>query len=353
MPQRTDIEWTSYSSNPLKLRLRQTGTLVNACVLCSKGCTNCYSLSITRRFWPAAAGPFPGYSPKLVGMGEMVLNEAELRAMLTFRPRPPYNGGQDRPRCFPFDMTDLFGPWVPFDLIDRVFAVFALRPDVDWQILTKRPERAAEYLARGYEPIIQAMQRHVPDDIRLRMVERGAGGVWPLPSVWLGTSVEDQQRADDRIPQLLRCPAAVRFLSAEPLLGPIQLRTGVYNMPITGETRTYEARGTTLDGIHWVIVGGESGPGARPMDLAWARSIVGQCRAAGVAAFCKQLGARPVAVPETDRPCPPGLLVPQSVGLLRDPKGGNMDEWPWEWRDLKVREFPAAPAGAATSRSGD
>jgi protein gp37 len=133
-----------------------------------------------------------------------------------------------------------------------------------------------------------------------------------LPNVWLGVSVENQQYADERIPLLLQTPAALRFISAEPLLGPLDLQPAVRYAP-----------------IDWVIVGGESGPGARPFDLAWARSIVQQCQAAGVACFVKQVGAKPVF-----EGTPVGVFEGYDY---EDPKGGDPSEWP---EDLRVREFP-------------
>jgi hypothetical protein len=153
-------------------------------------------------------------------------------------------------------------------------------PHLDWLLLTKRPGNA---------------RRMIPE-----MWAAGAG--WPR-NYWVGASVEDQERADERIPELLEVPAPVLFLSIEPLLGPIEF--------------------ATLAGVSWVIVGGESGPKARPCDLGWIRSIIGQCRSAGVAPFVKQLGGRPIGLRLTDR------------------KGGEPAEWP---EDLRVREFPRPPS---------
>ena len=151
---------------------------------------------------------------------------------------------------------------------------------------------------------------------------------WPLPNVWLGTSVENQRWADVRIPELLATPAAVRFLSCEPLLGPLDLRPWLTRVPTSGDG--WRLTGGTALAIadivlDWVIVGGESGPKARAFDLAWARSLVSQCRAAGVAVFVKQLGAKPY--------CIDGDLIGAKLGR----KGGIMDEWP---ADLRVREWP-------------
>lgn len=119
---------------------------------------------------------------------------------------------------------------------------------------------------------------------------------WPLPNVWLGVSVEDQAAADERIPKLLATPAAVRFLSCEPLIEEVDLRTDFLRE--TGVDWPWGSRST--DHIGWVIVGGESGPGARPCDLAWIRGIVGQCKAAGVPVFVKQAGGKPIESSHVD-----------------------------------------------------
>jgi hypothetical protein len=161
---------------------------------------------------------------------------------------------------------------------------------------------------------------------------------WPLPNVWLGVSAENQRRADERIPVLLQTPAAVRFVSYEPALGPVDFtRVGdgeigaVYDA-LRGGMRRSDVGGPRLE---WVIVGGESGTGARPFDIAWARSTIRQCRDAGVPVFVKQLGTRtfaqPVYVPGTDE-------IAGGVTLeLSDTKGGRMEEWP---EDVRVREWP-------------
>ncbi|HEY6115290.1 MAG TPA: DUF5131 family protein [Candidatus Dormibacteraeota bacterium] len=172
----------------------------------------------------------------------------------------------------------------------------------------------------------------------------GSGLAWPLPNVWIGTSVENQKYANLRIPALLQAPAAVRFLSCEPLLGPVDLR-----MPVDHSTHERDhidgvpwpqcldcsTEGVTVDwtvpdgpGIDWVIVGGESGPGARPMDTAWVGSLVKQCRDAGTAVFVKQLGsvwARDMTV------------AGKTVAAHGDTKGGNPDYWP---AHLRVRQYP-------------
>jgi protein gp37 len=152
----------------------------------------------------------------------------------------------------------------------------------------------------------------------------------PLANVWLGVSVEDQARADERIPLLLQTPSAVRFISAEPLLGSVDLRSGgdVTEVGYIDWLRGFDGSDPPIPRLDWVIVGGESGPGARPFHIEWARAIVTQCQAAHVPVFVKQLGADP-RDPHWDM----GGMV-----TLRDRKGGDPSEWP---EDLRVREFPA------------
>jgi protein gp37 len=186
-------------------------------------------------------------------------------------------------KVFVNSMSDLFHEDVPDAFIDRVFAVMALAPQHTFQILTKRAERMREYMSgrrtRRGDRAVRPHERRAP------RIAKGSYS-WPLPNVWLGVSVENQHFADERIPLLLQTPAAVRFISAEPLLGPVDLAHWLDDIP-SGSRR-----------LDWVIVGGESGPGARPFDLAWARSIVQQCQAAGVPVFVKQLGAS-AATPAT------------------------------------------------------
>lgn len=270
-----------------------------------------------------------------------------------------------KPRMiFVNSMSDLFHKDVPFEFIDQVFAVMALCPQHTFQILTKRPERMSEYLNGSIDrryAVHEALERLcstlddgsvpakldplngrkfvVPRDVWASAPAFPTGLPWPLPGVWLGTSIENQATADERIPHLLRCPAAVRFISAEPLLGEIVLplpwggcpgcnHPGNIIMSMNDHGRCSVCDGTRQEpsDISWVILGGESGPGARPCDLAWINSIRKQCESAGCACFVKQLGK---CVDNTD----PTLRC----GGITDPKGGDPSEW---HPDLRVREFP-------------
>lgn len=338
---KTSIEWTDDSHNPIRARLRDAahagltrggyGSGVgHYCEKISSGCAHCYSSTTQPRFgMPEFLGVQNG-EPAV----DVFLDEVRLVEPLSWR----------RPRkVFLCDMTDLFGPWVPFEWIDKIFAVMALTPHITWQILTKRPERMAEYLATRTAIDDSHRVDRLPQwyQVYTRWFDEGYGGgrffdterdwdrahdaaekVDPtrtLSNIWLGTSCEDKKRADERIPHLLRCPAAIRFLSCEPLLGPIDF----------GDEDEIHGPFSRLDLglIHWVIVGGESGPSARPCASAWITSIIEQCRAASVACFVKQLGSKPVNV---------GGLKFHPV-TLKSSKGGDPSEW---HRSLCVREMP-------------
>jgi len=270
MADTTKIEWTDATWNP-----------ITGCTLVSGGCRHCYAarLAATRlRHHPSRAGLARiNAAGEAKFTGEVRLNEQWLDQPLRWRnPR----------RIFVCAHGDLFHENVPDEWIDRVFTVMALARRHTFQCLTKRPERARAYLASEDR------------EDKVRHPRRG----WPLPNVWLGASVEDQATADRRIPDLLATPAAVRFLSMEPLLGPVQIdrvreQTGGEHVnALTGITKGFltDYHGAHLD---WVIVGGESGPGARPMHPDWARSLRDRCRAAGVAFFLKQM-ARRAPIPE-------------------------------------------------------
>jgi hypothetical protein len=204
--------------------------------------------------------------------------------------------------------------------------------------------------------VLSAAREHAtefwPGDEALNVALEVVG--WPLPNVWLGTSVEDQAAADARIPALLETPAAIRFLSCEPLLGPVDLRRYLSSGGVTcancGDGTPGACCGSPMKvedaSVDWVIIGGESGQRARPFDIAWARDLIRQCRDAGVKVFVKQLGARPyesvdhlTAALATALGDPPsGRGEPFYPIALKDRRhGGEPGEWP---EDLRVREFP-------------
>jgi len=250
----TKIEWCDYTWNPWI-----------GCTRVSPGCQHCYAEGIAMRFGIAEWGPKG--SRKSTGT-------ANWEQPARWDARAARDGV--RRRVFCASMADLFEAH-PHVAAPRALALHKMEQlqHLDWLVLTKRPENVME------------------------MVPRRWFVAWP-DHVWIGTSVENQQWADKRIEYLLHVPARMRFLSCEPLLGPVDLRAAL----LAGM-------------IRWVIVGGESGTQARPMDLEWARAIRDQCRAAGVAFFMKQVGGR-------------------------RGKGGELDAIP---EDLRIREFPWMEAG--------
>ncbi|NBC16685.1 MAG: DUF5131 family protein [Bacteroidetes bacterium] len=286
----TDIEWTEATWNP-----------VTGCTRASRGCDHCYAVTMSKRLAAMGQEKYQG----LVNPGKDHFN-----GVVKIHPYTLDTPRQRKKATLYFvnSMSDLFHREVPVDFIQQVFDVMAETVDRHtYQILTKRPARMAE--------VVQTLV--LPDGRPFRDA--------PLPNVWLGTSVEDQAAADERIPHLLRCPAAVRFLSCEPLLGPVDL--GLLGICPKTWGVGYCPVGALL---HWVIVGGESGPGARPMRLQWARALVQQCRDAGVSVFVKQFGSRPVEMTAD-------LLGSTPYELPVTGKGGDMSEWP---PDLRVREMP-------------
>ncbi len=292
MSDKSKIQWTDATWNP-----------TTGCTKVSPGCAHCY---IERT--PA----FRINGRQFVnGMIDMQLHENRLAQPLHWKkPR----------RVFVNSLSDLFHEDVPASFIADVFATMHHARQHVFQILTKRPERMRNMLTGQ------------PND---------APGPWPLPNVWLGVSVENQHFADERIPLLLQTPAAVRFISAEPLLGPIDLlRTpcnGSNHDYLTGEYQNGDREKKTTPRLDWVIVGGESGPESRQFDISWGRSLVAQCKSAGVPVFVKQLGANPWV--KTANHYGPGVdAAPYNMRYqLRDKKGGDMNEWP---DDLRVREMP-------------
>ena len=209
-------------------------------------------------------------------------------------------------RVFVNSMSDLFHADIPDEYIARVFAVMALTPQHTYQVLTKRHGRMRSLLS---SPAFEDQVRAVAG------VEFGLDyhGAWPLPNVWLGVSVEDQSRANLRVPVLLTTPAAVRFLSCEPILGPVNLTymdverhtEGMYVInALTGANKDMGRPCADVNKVDWVIAGGESGKDARPMHPDWARSLRDQCQEAGVPFLFKQWGewAPEASTPIRDRP---------------------------------------------------
>jgi protein gp37 len=264
MADKTGIEWTDATWNP-----------TTGCDRVSPGCDHCYAMTLAPRL--KAMGS-PKYQtdgdPRTSGPGfGLAVHPDTLDQPLRWR-RPR--------RVFVNSMSDLFHDQVPDEFFARVWAVMANSPRHTFQILTKRHGRMRSLLSSDrFKELfdiewcaIPDWAPRLPDPDRVHLQHLGQG---PLPNVWLGVSVEDQKRAEMRIPALLDTPAAVRFLSCEPLLGPVDI---------------YASAKIDRDpGIDWVIVGGESGPGARAMDVRWARLLRDECVGASVPFLFKQWGS--------------------------------------------------------------
>lgn len=296
MSDKTAIEWSDATWNP-----------VTGCTKVSPGCDNCYAETFAER-WRGTPG-----------------HHFENGFDLTLRPErlgQPIRWTRPR-RIFVNSMSDLFHEGVPDEFIARVFAVMAVAQQHTFQLLTKRHGRMRsllnrpEFRAQVEDAIRGVAAAHAPDQAWFR--------AWPLPNVWVGVSVEDQKRAELRVPALLDTPAAVRWISAEPLLGPVDLGQVWDFCPTHDRPGQVDGWGFCVNcpdtrGLDWIVAGGESGPGARPMRAEWAESLRDQCARAGVPFFMKQAGT-----------------VLARSWECGDRKGGDPSEWPVEL----PREYPA------------
>lgn len=351
----TGIQWTD-----------ETWNFLDGCTYESTGCRLCYARTWHDRiFLQWKRGQRPS-APKQYHLPFKVVQE------LPERLGKPLHWSKPR-RVFVNSVSDAFHPLVSDDLLTQAFGVMALTPQHTFQILTKRPERMRDWLLNADQTAIKvAGMRHLEaltQRQRTRLQAKLARvWQWPLPNVWLGTTTENQETADQRIPFLLQTPAAVRFLSCEPLLGPVDLgpwlKLGwVCEFCHRRNHDRYLSHGwqfilqsavcpdcaprvmadggyTIVPGgayaagtpdprpwkplLDWVIIGGESGEKARPMEEDWMRDLVQQCQAAGVATFVKQMGERYAKEHHTS-----------------ERHAGIPEEWP---EDLRIREYPTVAA---------
>ena len=340
MSGKTGIQWTD-----------ETRNVATGCSRVHKpnqqsGCDNCYAFAWHDRIYaqvrkgqrPHAPAQYRvPFSATYRQQGVQLLPE-RLKDLLRLRaPRKIFLGS----------MTDLFHESIPDSYLEQVFGVLAVTPHLTYQLLTKRPERMRDFVnSHTHQECVAAMLaagvvKGMSERARRAYLKRvGPGWPWPLPNVWLGTSVEDQQAADMRVPALLQTQATIRFLSVEPLLGYVDLRHVQYDDlveidALAGTHGVLRPHGGVNARLDWVIVGGESGPRARPLGLAWVESLIEQCRATDTAVFVKQLGE-----------------VWARGHHTRERHAGNSDEWP---EHLRIREFPqtaqaAAREGMAVSR---
>lgn len=348
----TKIEWTDETWNPIR-----------GCSRVSEGCRHCYAERVAGRF----SGPGQPYEGLIARggqwNGQVRLVPEKLEEPLRWR----------KPRMiFVNSMSDLFHENVPDSFIDKVFAIMVESTWHTFQVLTKRPVRMLEYLTthRRRETIDEAacdlaLELPMPGE------DYGWHGEWPAPNIWLGVSVEDQATADERIPLLLQTPAAVRWVSAEPLLGPVDLSShqvcseccqSPYQL-FSGDplcenpSKHYDGfqcplhwwpasgcDGVVKHQIDWLVAGGESGFGARPAHPDWFRSLRDQCQAAGVAFHFKQWGEY-LDVPRLGFP---HHLVNRAGGEICD--ADNVAVWRWgkkrAGRELDGRtwdQYPEVP----------
>lgn len=305
MADKTGIAWTDASWNP-----------VRGCSMLSDGCRNCYAMRQARRM------DHPGGAYE--GLTQMGGGKVRWSGKVVTVPKlldQPLRWTRAR-RIFVNSMSDLFHADVPRDFIATVYGVAVGCPQHVFQVLTKRPDGAKvwyEWFAerQAQNPVLLRYRKHDGSEGRVVL----SADRWPPPNLWFGVSAENQKTYDQRMPTLMTIPAAVRWLSLEPLLGPIDLRLG-------------------LAKPDWVVVGGESGQGARECNVDWIRDIVRQCQEHRVPVFVKQLGA--------ELRGDPWMKVNGKIMVMDDrmgtvwpvvdhPKGGDPEEWP---EDLRVRQYP-------------
>ncbi len=288
---KTNIEWTRNDDGTSGCVWNPT----TGCTKVSQGCKHCYAERDWKRLSKIPTTVYAGRD-----FTNVLCHPERLDQPIRWkRPR----------RIFVNSMSDLFHEDIPDAFLDQVFAVMALCGQHVFQVLTKRPGRMCDYVNR-----LSRSEKRLEAAARILGYSFVFDGIflvsWPLKNVWLGVSCEDQETADSRIPLLLKTDAAIRWISAEPLLGPILIG------------------GTALD---WVVCGGESGPSARRFDIGWALQLLDQCQRNAIPFFMKQLGAQAT---HCDRPWDPVYTTWQHQ---QDRKGANMQLWP---EDLRVREYP-------------
>jgi protein gp37 len=301
------IEWTNHTFNPFE-----------GCTKVSPGCANCYAENRNARFGGGTAPNWGKGAPRRrtsvsnwnqpVKWNLEAATDAEMHRVFG-----SVDGAYVRPRVFCASLADWLDDEVPIEWLADLLDLIRRTPNLDWLLLTKRPQNWADHIRLARDHLTT---RNAETSLWLNdwLPKKGSGGMpardgTPPANVWIGTSVEDQTRADERIPLLLQIPAKVRFLSMEPLLGPVDLdRTGMN--PLWGGTPGGER-------IHQVIVGGESGPNARPMNPDWARSLRDQCNAAGAAYFHKQNGEWRPFIPEDGPPRESPHNIDERWGIIR------------------------------------
>ncbi|HEY7416831.1 MAG TPA: phage Gp37/Gp68 family protein [Ktedonobacteraceae bacterium] len=286
---KTNIQWAATYHTDGSVTKGETWNPVTGCSKVSPACAHCYAEALSLRYgWSKHP-----WTPQFVAEN-IVLHPDRLKTPLTWCKKRT---------VFVNSMSDLFHEYIPMDYIAQVYAIMALASEHTFQVLTKRPQRMQNLLT--YPVFEDLVDKHVE---RISG-ERGwcitDSGEWPLKNVWHGVSVENQHWADIRIPYLLRTPSVIRFLSCEPLLGSVDLDPYLQKVIRVTDPDLDAPDGAIVNGmqrvkshwfrteyLHWIIVGGESGPKHRPMQPRWAHEIFNQCQRHGVAFFFKQWGGR-------------------------------------------------------------
>ena len=349
MGQLTKIEWCDHSWSPWR-----------GCTKVSPGCANCYAETLSKRN-PAVLGQWGKGKPRVLAKNwhePVRWNKAaaeDLRCLVcgatTFDGQVNTDGYCSKceldahphhQTVFP-SLCDWLDDEVPVEWLAKFLQLIHATPNIIWMTLTKRPE--------NWKARMMAVLHAIPDNEDEESLPEWIDWLqdWvcsdtPPANVWVGTSVEDQIRADERIPELLRIPAAGLFLSLEPLLGDVRLNCykcgtteseggmTLFGNALNGFQATSGYSGVTGPKVDWVIIGGESGPGARPCNVEWIRSLVRQCLVSKAPVFVKQLGGN------VEQDWGGAAIHPPMFSVkLKHPKGGDPAEWP---EDLRVREFP-------------
>lgn len=325
----------------------ETWNPVVGCSRVSAGCDNCYAMGVAHRKMQAAHEGLTKLRPP--GSSRPGVDWTGAVKCLPDRLATPLRWRKPR-RVFVNSMSDLFHEQVPWDFIAQVFGVMWAASHHTFIVLTKRPEWARVLFATVSTGRVTRWGSNegcpLPDMpwfkehawTKAMSISPGRFALaqpWPPPNVILGVSVEDQPTADERIPILLDIPAAIRAVSYEPALGPVDFSPWIHTPPgawieVEGE-QVYDS---SPGGLGWVIVGGESGPGARPFEVDWARAVVKLCKAATVPVFVKQLGAQPYIEDEAH---PHDIVTWMRTLDIVDRKGSDPSEWP---EDLRVRQWP-------------
>lgn len=332
MSENTKIEWTDHSWSPWR-----------GCTKVSPGCANCYAETLSKRN-PAVLGQWGPGKPRVwtktyndpvkwnrrAGNGSCKCCGSTGDTTYTGNCKRCGDVTRvfARPTVFP-SLCDWLDEEVPVLYLARFLELIQSTPNLTWLLLTKRPQNWEKHMALACEWLPEA------GNIAADWLERRT-----IPhNVWVGTSVENQEWANKRIPALLDIPAVGRFLSVEPMLGPVDFRFVSDEFDCVHPFPSNPS-GHPTGMIHWVIFGGESGRGARPCNVEWIRSGVRQCRAAGIPAFVNQLGAHVIGSHnEALAGFPEYHIDPDLIARwkLNHPKGGDPAEWP---EDLNVRQFP-------------